>query len=259
MSRRPRDHKDHQHDRERWRWVYGRHVVEESLRSRACRVLELWLLDEQKAALQALLKPANDAGARVRWVERRELDRVCGNPHHQGMAARIVDRPAESLEDFLKGLSPERKAKLFLLALDQIQDPQNFGAIARTAACLGVDGILYPERHSAPVSQAVLKASAGAIQRVRTFKVGNLGRALLDLKERGVWIYGAEMSGKSAWHAGFKRPMVLVVGSEGKGVRPLVRSYCDELVSVPMSGGVASLNASAAAAILLYEAVRQTR
>jgi 23S rRNA (guanosine2251-2'-O)-methyltransferase len=239
------------------RWVYGRHVVEESLAS-ANKVLEVWLSRERKGELGRLGDLAQRRGARVRWVCRRDLDRMCAGGGHQGMAARLAEAVSGGLREFLAGLSAEQKAGMVLVALDQVQDPHNFGAIARSAACMGVAGLLYPDRRNAPITQAVMSASAGAIQKLRTFEVPNLANALRTLKEAGFWVYGADMSGRKAWEVRFNRPLVLVVGSEGQGMRPLVRSCCDEVAAIPQSpGGVDSLNVSCAASVLLYEISRQ--
>lgn len=238
-------------------WVYGRHVVEEILAGKGTRVLQVYLLSNDRRKLEEMARKVKRTGARVRWVSRKDLDQVSNNGPHQGLAAQIVEKTGAGLDAWLGGLSQGAKAKTLLIALDQIQDPQNFGAIARSAACLGAAGILYPERRSAPVSQGVLRASAGAVQRIKTFSIGNLAQTLGKLKEAGFWIFGTDRSGRTIWEVKLHRPTVLVVGSEEKGIRPLVRSCCDELVAIPHSGGVESLNAAAAAAIALYEAARQ--
>lgn len=239
-------------------WIYGRHAVEETIRARSCRIFTVFLLIDERAALEPLAREAQRAGARVEWVGRGELDRVSGGGRHQGLAAKVAEKPGRGLAEFINGLSPEEKSRALFVALDQIQDPQNFGAILRSAACLGAAAVLYPERRAAPLSQAVLSASAGAAQRLPAFKIGNLAQTLTRLKEAGFWVYGADMGGRPCWEIALNRPLVLVIGSEGAGLRPLVKSLCDERVAVPQSaGGVASLNASAAAAVLLYEAARQ--
>ncbi len=238
-------------------WVYGRHVVEEILAGKGARVLQVYLLSNDRRKLEEMARKVKRTGARVRWVSRKDLDQVSNSGQHQGMAAQIVEKTGAGLDAWLGGLSQGAKAKTLLIALDQIQDPQNFGAIARSAACLGAAGILFPERRSAPVTQAVLRSSAGAVQRIRTFSIGNLAQTLEKLKEAGFWIYGTDRSGRPIWKVKLHRPTVLVVGSEDKGIRPLVRMHCDDLISIPHSGGVESLNASCAAAIALYEAARQ--
>lgn len=145
-----------------------------------------------------------------------------------------------------------------LVALDQIQDPHNLGAIARSAVNLGASGLIVPERRSSPVSAVAIQSSAGAIQKIKLFRVVNLAQALERAKKAGFWVYGADASGSPCWQAVLNTPLILVVGSEGYGIRQLVRTLCDELLSIPQSaGGVESLNASCAASVLLYEIARQ--
>lgn len=239
-------------------WVFGRHVVEETMVSRKYKIMSLWLLDTDRKKNEALMRRASKIGAKVSWVPKKELDRITDGGAHQGMAVKIVEKTGASFNAFLEELTDEKKAGMLLVALDQIQDPHNFGAIARSAVCLGAHGLLFPERRSAPITQTVLQTSAGAIQRIPTFSIGNLAQTLEKLKMKGFWIYGSDAGGRPVWDVKLHRPMVLVVGSEGKGIRPLVRTYCDELVAIPQSkDGVASLNASCAASVLLYEAARQ--
>ncbi|MFH2204317.1 MAG: 23S rRNA (guanosine(2251)-2'-O)-methyltransferase RlmB [Elusimicrobiota bacterium] len=238
------------------RWVFGRHVVEEVIDSRRCRVLSLWAIDGDKYA--DLLRRVRKRGTRVSVVPKKELDRITNGGAHQGLAAKIADKPGAALEDYLEALSPAEKAKAVIVVLDQIQDPHNFGAISRSAVCLGASALVYPQRRSAPLTQAVHAASAGAISKIKTFSVVNLAQTLELFKRAEFWIYGADVAGRPLAGTRFNRPLVLVIGSEGQGIRPLVRRCCDELVSIPQAaGGVQSLNASCAASVLLYEAARQ--
>jgi len=244
------------------KWIWGKHPVEEALGSKQVRVLQVWILEEKKETKVAeeLKKTIGRNGANLRWVRSRELEKISNGRDHQGIAAKVVDKSFKDLDSFLESLGEEEKKGLILAALDQIQDPQNYGAILRSAAGLGVSAVINPDRRSAPMSDAVLRVSAGAAQRVPTFRVSNLAQTLLKLKEEGFWVYGADMDGTPAWNAKLNRPMVLVVGSEGKGIRSLIKSYCDEVVSVPLAAeGPESLNASCAASVLFYEAARQGR
>lgn len=243
-----------------WVWLFGRNAVSETLHARSRAVRELWVANgTQGDHIRDLVSLARSAGAKVKWVSRSELDKVAPGGN-QGLALRVGERPAAGLDEIIRGLSSEEKQSLILVALDQIQDPQNLGAIARAAACLGARGLIMPERRSAPVTPAAVQASAGAIEKIPVLQVGNLAQNLERLKQDGFWIYGADMSGKPCWEVRFNLPMVLVIGSEGSGMRPLVRERCDEVVSIPQAeAGVESLNASTAAAVLLYEAVRQSR
>ena len=240
------------------RWLVGRHVVEESIGAPGRKLLQLLILLADKERYHALAEKARAAGAKVRFVERHELDRAAAGAAHQGLAAQVLEQAVVGFSEFLANLAPADKKSCLIVAMDQIQDPHNFGAIARSAVCLGAKALIYPERRSAPISQAVMQSSAGAIMRLPAYSVGNLAQTLLRMKDDGFWIYGADADGKAAWTVTLNFPMVLVVGSEGEGMRPLVRSYCDEVLAIPLAeGGVASLNASCAASILLYEAARQ--
>jgi 23S rRNA (guanosine2251-2'-O)-methyltransferase len=176
------------------------------------------------------------------------------------VALRTALVKALTLDELLTQFPETARRGLVFVALDQIQDPHNLGAIARSAVNLGAKAIIMPERRSAPVSEAAVAASAGAIQKIPVVSVVNLGQALSRLRESGFWIYGADASGRPVWEMAFQAPLVLVIGSEGSGMRPLVRSLCDETVAIPQAaGGVESLNASCAASVLLYEVARQIR
>lgn len=243
--------------RDTGRWIYGHHVVEESLGG-LVRVHMVCIDQGHKAVYRDIAERAKRLGASVRWVASGELGRLCGSGAHQGLAAKITEREGKTLDAFVQSLSAEQMKSTVLVALDQIQDPHNFGAIARSANCFGASGILTTEFRSATISQTVLQTSAGAIQKIPSFRVTNLGQTLVKLKEAGFWVYGADASGTPSWKVKFNRPMVLVIGAEGKGIRPLVKTYCNELVRIWQDErGVASLNASCAASVLLYEAARQ--
>ena len=184
-------------------------------------------------------------------VSREELERLCGSPEHQGLVAEVDPYPYADAADLL---APE---DALVVALDQVQDPQNLGAICRSAEAAGA-GIVIPERGGADVTPAVCRASAGAVEHLAIARVRNLADFLRDAKRAGAWIYGADAAAeKPYWQPDYRGRAVVVLGSEGKGLRPRVRSACDELVSVPLRGRIASLNVSAAAAVLLYEIVRQ--
>jgi 23S rRNA (guanosine2251-2'-O)-methyltransferase len=239
-------------------WIVGKHSVTETLLSKRVKVLTLFVLQQDRGKHADLERMARRAGAKVQLVNRKELDRVAEGLSHQGLAARVLEKKGVGLSDYLVSLTDKQKAGTVLVALDQIQDPHNVGAIARSAACLGAAGIIFPDRRASPITPTVVQVSAGAVQRIRTFQVGNLAQTLDKLKEAGFWIYGADMGGTPLPDAQLNMPMVLVIGSEGKGIRPLVKQKCDEVVAIPQSsGGVDSLNASCAASVMLYEAARQ--
>jgi 23S rRNA (guanosine2251-2'-O)-methyltransferase len=176
--------------------------------------------------------------------------------NHQGVVA-LVDgyqysSPEEILEQAaLKGEPP------FVLILDGIEDPQNMGAIIRTAECAGVHGVIIPQHNTVEMTAAVVRASAGAVEHMMVTRVTNLVNCIKDLKKQGLWVVGADLDGDSYCHASIPSPTALVVGGEGKGIRKLVRENCDMLVSIPMSGEITSLNASVAAGIIIYEVIRQ--
>lgn len=240
-------------------WLCGLHSVRETFRAAPRRVRELWVAKGRGPEFEELIKAARSSGASVRFVEKRDLERI--SLRHQDLAIRVAEAPELELDDFLEnfqGVQSAEKQGLVLVALDQIQDPQNLGSIARSAANLGAAGLILPDRRSAPVTPAAIAASAGAFQHIPVYHVVNLTQALERLREAGFWIYGADGGGLPVWESALNLPLVLVIGSEGRGIRPLVGKTCDELVKVPQSaGGVESLNASCAASVLLYEIARR--
>jgi 23S rRNA (guanosine2251-2'-O)-methyltransferase len=223
--------------------LYGRNLVHEAVRGRR-RVLRIWVT---RGGGQL---PEGAPPAAV--VDRAELERICGSPEHQGIACEVERyryADAESLLDDDDAL---------VVALDEVQDPQNLGAICRSAECAGASGVVVPERRSADVTAAVCRASAGAVEHLALARVRNLADFLSQARARGAWVYGAEAGAQSSYtEPDYAGRTVLVLGSEGKGLRPRVRSACDQLVSLPLRGEVGSLNVSAAAAVLIYEALRQ--
>ncbi|HAT97768.1 MAG TPA: 23S rRNA (guanosine(2251)-2'-O)-methyltransferase RlmB, partial [Acidaminococcaceae bacterium] len=191
------------------------------------------------------------------YVQGDKLDKLAPEIRHQGVAALVAPVSFSMLEDVLdKAYSSGEKP--FLLLLDELQDPQNVGALIRSADAAGVHGVLLPKRRSCPLNMSVEKISAGAISYVPIVQIGNISQTLQKLKKEGFWVVGADMEGETLYfETDLDRPIVLVIGSEGKGMNRLVKENCDMLMRIPMRGGVNSLNASAAGAILLYEVVRQ--
>ncbi len=187
------------------------------------------------------------------FVPKQKLDRLDQN--HQGVVGLLTPKDYSSLDSILSS------AKIpFLVLLDGIEDPQNLGAIIRTAEAAGADGIILPERRSVGLSEAVSLVSAGALEYLKVARVKNLARTIDDLKTRGVWLVGAEAGAEEFWYEfDYKQPVGLVLGSEGKGLRPLIRKKCDKILSIPLLGSITSLNVSAAASIFLYEVVRQRK
>jgi 23S rRNA (guanosine2251-2'-O)-methyltransferase len=241
------------------RWLGGFAAVSEALEKtpRDCR--ELWIEHELRHdAISSVVRRAKDLDLKVQYMGRPELDRAVRGGRHEGVALRVTYDPAASFAEWLGGLTDERKKGLIVLALDQIQDPHNLGAISRSALQLGARALVVPDRRSAPVTPAVIQASAGAALKIPIHRVVNLAQTLALCKESGLWIYGADAAGKEAWASVLNTPCVLVIGSEGYGMRPLVRASCDELLRIPqIEHGVGSLNASCAATALLYEIARQ--
>jgi 23S rRNA (guanosine2251-2'-O)-methyltransferase len=228
--------------------LYGRNPVHEALRGRrAGAVREVWATGG--AAREPWL-----ANVRVHVVAAEEVERRCGSSSHQGLCAEAGPYRYASADELLAGERP------LLLALDQIQDPQNLGSICRTAECAGAAGVVIPERRSAEVTPAVCKASAGAVEHLPIARVRNMADFLADARRAGCWCYGASAEGgggRAPVH--YDRPdyagsgVVLVLGSEGAGLRPRVANACDELIALPLLGRIESLGVSAAAAALLYE------
>jgi 23S rRNA (guanosine2251-2'-O)-methyltransferase len=206
--------------------------------------------------LAEAIRRATRLGIPLRFELRDTLDRLAGGVPHQGVIAIVSARPTLSLEQLVDAA----REPALLVALDGVEDPRNLGAVLRTVEAAGADGVLTPERHSAGLSEIVARASAGALEHVQVARVGNLVQALEGLKDRGIWAVGLDASGSERWDAvDLCRPVVLVFGGEGRGIRRLVREHCDHLVCIPQFGHVSSLNVSVAVGIALYEAVRQRR
>jgi 23S rRNA (guanosine2251-2'-O)-methyltransferase len=234
-----------------WDPLYGRNSVLEALR--AGRRVRRMFLAEGAHDVHRLASEARSQGIPVESRTRQQLDHIAQTSHHQGVVADADPFPYASLEDLLSGDNP------LLVALDSLQDPQNFGTLLRTAQAVGVHGVLIPEHRAVGVTPAVSNASAGAVEHLQVARVTNLARSLQALKSRGVWVYGLSVGAEAPyWTADLRGAACVVVGSEGAGLGRLVRETCDVLVSIPMAAGsVQSLNASVAGSLVLYEAYRQ--
>ncbi len=238
--------------------LWGYHPVFEALRA-GRRTMECLFVAQGKNTPreEALIRYARDAGVTVQGKTPQQLTTLVGHRRHQGICARVSDYPMSSLAEIL-GFVGRRQDNAFFLVLDRIVDPQNLGAIVRTAQCAGVHGIVIPKDRSAPPSAAASKASAGALEHMRLAYVTNLVAAIKQLKTSGLWIAAAERHGHSSvYQTDLTGPLAIVVGGEEKGIRPLVKKYCDFTVAIPQIGPMGSLNASAAAAVVMYEAFRQ--
>jgi 23S rRNA (guanosine2251-2'-O)-methyltransferase len=239
--------------------LYGLHPVEEALRSGARR-LESVLVARDRKDLAPLVDLARAAGVRVTLESRDQLTRIGRTADHQGVVALVRERAFLTIEDLLAPKSATTETHRFFLALDGVEDPHNLGALLRTADGAGVDGVILPERRSAPVTATVAKTSAGASEHVRIARVTNLVRALEQMKRANVWVLGLDERGTPDYtDFDFRTDCVLVLGREGAGLHDLVKKTCDHLLRIPMAGQVSSLNVSVAGAVVMYEALRQRR
>jgi 23S rRNA (guanosine2251-2'-O)-methyltransferase len=239
--------------------LYGLHPVEEALKAGRRRFDHVLVAREREdARIERLIALCREAGVRVRQESREQLTQLAKTPAHQGVVALVHPQDFLSIEDLFTPLTPN--VPRLLLALDGVEDPQNLGALLRVADGAGVDGVLLTERRSAPLSPVAVKASAGAAEHLRIARVVNLVRALEELKKQNIWVIGLDERGTSDYdHFDLTGNCVLVLGREGAGLHDLVRRTCDHLLRIPMSGGVSSLNVSAAGAVVLFEAFRQRR
>ena len=237
--------------------IEGRNAVMEALRAgRAIDKLFINKGDVDKT-LGHIASTARDKGIVVVECDRRKLDFMSQTHAHQGVIAVCAVREYCSVDDIF-AIADERGETPFIIVCDEISDGHNLGAIIRTAECAGAHGIIIPKRRSAGLTAIVDKASAGAAEHMAIARVPNLPTVIRELKDRGLWIYGTAADGQSdLWHTDFSGPLALVIGSEGDGMGRLVSESCDFIVSLPMRGQVSSLNASAAAAITMYEILRQ--
>lgn len=236
--------------------IGGRNAVLEALTAGKSRVNRV-LLSEQAQGLDAIKAAAAEKHIPVLFCPREKLDALGGALHHQGALACVAPVAYAELEDILERAKRKGESPVLLL-LDGLEDPHNVGAILRTADAAGVHGVLLPARRSAPLTATVAKTSAGAIEHVPVAKIGNSVRTMRALKEQGFWIVGADMAGESLYYeADLTGALLIVLGSEGKGISRLVKEHCDFLVRIPMRGTITSLNASVAGALLMYESLRQ--
>ena len=235
----------------------GRNALTEALRSGRTIDKVFIASGDTDKALQHLAASAKEAGAVVVPVDRRKLDTMSFTRSHQGVIALAAARAYYTIDDLLQEAADRGEAPLLVIC-DELSDPHNLGAIIRSAECAGAHGVIIPKRRSVGLTATVAKASAGAVEHMKVAKVSNINNAIAELKEKGVWIYGTAAEGSvPMYQADLTGPAAIVIGNEGDGMSQLVRKNCDMLVHIPMKGQISSLNASAAASILLYEAVRQ--
>ena len=236
----------------------GPHVIVEALRSGRRSLRRVWLARTERGGISEVIQGlARERGVPVEVRPRADLDRrVKGTPHH-GVLAEAGPFPYVGAEDVVS-MALGGQGAAFLVVLDGIQDPQNLGAILRTAEAAGADGLILPRDRATGVTPVAVRASAGATEHLPVARVTNLAAFLEWVKGQGLWVVGADPSGESVLYtADLKEPLALVIGAEGRGLRPLVRSRCDIHVRIPLAGRVASLNASCAAAVCIFEVIRQ--
>jgi 23S rRNA (guanosine2251-2'-O)-methyltransferase len=237
-------------------YVIGKNAVLEALKSER-DINKIWIAEgSQRASMQQITSLAKEANVLVQYVPKKKIDgMVEGN--HQGVLAQVAAYQYAEIDDLFARAEKKNESPFFLL-LDEIEDPHNLGSIMRTADAVGVHGIIIPKRRAVGLTATVAKLSTGAIEHIPVVRVTNMARTIDELKERGVWIAGTDAKGKEDYRQfDGTMPLGLVIGSEGKGMGRLVRDKCDFLISLPMIGHVTSLNASVAAALLMYEVYRK--
>jgi 23S rRNA (guanosine2251-2'-O)-methyltransferase len=235
--------------------IKGRNAVREALKSQV-NILKIMASNSQDRVLLDLLGLARSKGVKVQIVDNRVLDKECDN--NQGIVAITSDFEYSTVEDILD-VAREKGQPHFILILDGVEDPHNFGSIIRVAECMGVDGIIISKNRACPVTDTVVKVSAGATQYVKIAKVTNINTEIERLKKENIWVYACELGGEDLDNANLNGNIAIVMGSEGKGVSSLTKKTCDGIVSMQMFGQVNSLNVSVATGIVLYEVVRKRK
>ena len=232
--------------------IVGRNAVKEALKAGRPADSLLVQRGERAGAVLPIIAECKEKGIIVKEVDQKKLDFLCGHAHHQGVILIAAAHEYATVEDILRK-AEEKGEPPFLVICDSLEDPHNLGAIIRTAECCGAHGVIIPERRSVSLSGIVSKTSAGALEYVPVARVTNLNAAIRDLKEKNIWVIAADMDGVPYKEADLSGAVALVIGSEGNGVSRLVRENCDMTVSIPMKGKINSLNASVAAAVLMFE------
>jgi len=236
--------------------VSGKNPVLEALRS-GREMNKVWVAEGvKKAGIAELLQLAKEAGLIVQFVPKNKIDQLTDGAAHQGVAASVAAYRYAEIDELFENAA-KRNEDPFFLILDELEDPHNLGSILRTADATGVHGVIIPKRRAVGLTAVVAKTSTGAIEHIPVARVGNLAQTVEDLKKRGVWIAGTDAKGSADYRRmDAKLPLAIIIGSEGKGMSRLLKEKCDFLYNMPMVGQVTSLNASVAAAILMYEVLR---
>ncbi len=238
--------------------VFGRNAVKELLASGRDVDKIITARGDRDGSITVLVSMAIERRIPVIEADRRKLDDMCAGGNHQGIVAMAAMRDYVSIDEIL-ALAAERGEAPLIAVCDGVEDPHNLGAIIRSAECAGFHGIVIPKRHSATLTATVVKSSAGATEYLPVAKVSNLATAIEELKEKGVWVYGADMDGSTYYETDLTGAVAIVMGSEGKGLSRLVEEKCDFRLSIPLYGRINSMNVSAAAAVLFCEAAKQRR
>lgn len=236
--------------------VIGRNAVIEALKGE--RTIETLYIANNKleGSINTIVSLAKEKRIIIKEVDRRKLDSMCDGAVHQGVIAKVTPFKYSEVSDILE-LAQERGETPFIVILDEVEDPHNLGSIARTAELFGVHGIIIPKRRSASVSSTVYKSSVGAIEHVKVAKVTNLNATIEELKEKGIWIYGADIRAEEySYEVDFSGPCAIIIGNEGRGISKLTVQKCDKLIKIPMVGKINSLNASVAGGIMMYEVLK---
>ncbi len=235
--------------------LIGRNPVSEALKA-GSDIDKIYVKKDADGSLLPILRKARAMKIPISEVDRRKLDELADGENHQGIIAQIPAESYSTVDDILKAAA-DKSEPPFVVILDKITDPHNLGSIIRTAHCVGAHGVIIPKHSSAGLNAVVAKTSAGATMYTPVARVTNIARTIDELKEKGLWIVGADMNGESMYRIDMKGSLGLVIGNEGEGISRLVREKCDFIAEIPMWGKIDSLNASVAAAILMYEARRQ--
>jgi len=238
--------------------ICGRNPVLEAVRSG--REIDRLLVAHgvSGGSVTAIIAKCNQRGILIKEVSPQKLDYYCGGANHQGVAVMFASQEYSTPEEILQ-VAADRNEQPFIIICDEIEDPHNLGAIIRTAEACGVHGIIIPKRRSASLNATVAKSASGALEYMKVARVTNIANTIDYLKEQGVWVFGADMDGEDYSLVDFDMPCALVIGNEGKGIGTLTAKKCDRIVSLPMCGKINSLNASVAAGVLMYEALRKRR
>lgn len=238
--------------------ICGRNPVLEAVKSD--REIDRLLVAHKSGGgtVQAIIAKCSEKGILIKEVSPQKLDFYCGNANHQGVAVMLASQKYSTVEEILNKAENSGE-KPFVIICDELEDPHNLGAVIRTAEVCGAHGVIIPKRRSASLNATVAKAAAGALEHIPVARVTNISNTIDELKQKGIWVFGADMNGQSCYNVDFDTPCALVIGNEGKGLGQLVAKKCDMTVSLPMYGKINSLNASVAAGVLMYEVVRKRK